>query len=99
MPLSVRLPRRTVAVTAAMLVAMGLSTVPAAGGAPPTVVPNVADYMYLGAGETPPTQAQCNTAGRRCFTPSVMQTAYNVSPLLAQGRDGRGRTIAIVDSF
>jgi subtilase family serine protease len=99
MSLSVRLPRRTVAVAAATLVAMGLSTAPAAGGAPPMPVPHVADYTYLKAGETPPTQAQCNSARRRCFSPSVMQAAYNVSPLLAQGRDGRGRTIAIVDSF
>lgn len=98
MSLSVRLPRRALAVAAAAIAAAGLGTAPAAGGNP-VVVPQVAGYAYLKAGETPPTEAQCNSVGRRCFTPAAMQAAYNLGPLHAQGLDGRGRTIAIVDSF
>jgi subtilase family serine protease len=101
MSLSVRLPRRTFALAAAALAAAGLSTAPATARASgiPMPSPYVSDYHYVKSGETPPTQADCASAGRRCFSPSAMQAAYNVGPLLAQGLDGRGKTIAIVDSF
>src|SRR4029077_13916509 len=49
--------------------------------------------------ETPPTQAQCNSVGRRCFTPVSTQNSYNIGPLYAAGIDGRGITIAIVDAY
>lgn len=48
---------------------------------------------------TPPTAAQCASAGRRCFSPQGIQAAYNLGPLYAGGNDGRGQTIAIVDSY
>jgi subtilase family serine protease len=47
----------------------------------------------------PPTQAQCASVGRRCFTPQAIRAAYNLGPLYAAGYDGRGQTIAIVDSY
>src|SRR5436305_5402409 len=61
--------------------------------------PTVAEYVQLNASTIPPTQAQCASAGRRCFTPQTIQAAYDVGPLYAAGLDGRGQTIAIVDSY
>ena len=37
--------------------------------------------------------------GRRCFTPVAMQNSYNLVPLYAAGLTGRGKTIAVIDSF
>jgi subtilase family serine protease len=61
--------------------------------------PTVADYVQVNASTTPPTEAQCFSVGRRCFTPQSTRAAYNVTPLYNQGFDGRGVTIAIVDSY
>jgi subtilase family serine protease len=72
---------------------------PGSGGALPVPHPLVADYAQITASATPPTAAQCFSAGRRCFTPQSVRAAYNVGPLHAAGLDGSGRTIAIVDSF
>jgi subtilase family serine protease len=63
------------------------------------VYPTVAEYTQLTTSTTPPTQAQCASAGRRCFSPQAIQAAYNMGPLYAAGYDGRGQTIAIVDSY
>src|SRR5689334_10891624 len=101
MSLAFRVPRRGTALAAAIVAALGLTTASAVANAPdlPVPLPHVSDYNYLKAGETPPTQDDCAGAGRRCFSPSAMQAAYNLNPLLAQGLDGRGKTIAVVDSF
>jgi subtilase family serine protease len=48
---------------------------------------------------TPPTDAQCESVGRTCFTPQAIQSAYHVGPLYAGGWNGRGKTIAIVDAW
>ena len=48
---------------------------------------------------TPPTEAQCNAAGRRCFNPTAIAGSYDYTSLHAKGIDGRGFTIALVDSF
>ncbi|HZC06371.1 MAG TPA: S53 family peptidase [Ktedonobacterales bacterium] len=47
----------------------------------------------------PPTEAQCNAIGRRCFNPAAMAGSYDYAGLHASGIDGRGTTIALVDSF
>jgi subtilase family serine protease len=39
------------------------------------------------------------TQGPRCYQPSQIQRAYSITPLLNRGKDGRGRTIVIVDAF
>src|SRR5438046_1320729 len=65
----------------------------------PVPHPTVSDYQQVSNSETPPTQAQCASAGRRCFSPQASQAAYNLAPLEAGGKDGTGRTIAIVDSY
>src|SRR3954470_14329549 len=71
-----------------------------AGASPlPVPHPQVSDYVQLTKSETPPTQPQCASAGRRCFDPQSTRAAYNVNPLYAQGFDGSGRTIAVVDSY
>jgi subtilase family serine protease len=73
---------------------------PVAGAAAAAAVyPTVADYTQLTMSTTPPTQAQCASAGRRCFSPQATRAAYNMGPLYAAGYDGRGQTIAIVDSY
>lgn len=61
--------------------------------------PTVSDFVQISSSTTPPTEAQCKSVGRRCFTPQAIQSAYNVGPLYAAGLNGQGMTIAIVDSF
>jgi len=51
------------------------------------------------AGAAPPTQAQCNAIGRRCFAPAAMANSYDYAALHAAGNEGQGKTIAIIDSF
>ena len=70
-----------------------------AGSPLPTPQPQVSDYAQISSSTTPPTDAQCFSVGRRCHTPQSVRAAYNLGPLYSQGFDGRGRTIAIVDSF
>lgn len=60
--------------------------------------PTVSDYVQVSASTTPPTEAQCYSVGRRCFTPTSTRAAYNVQGLIDSHLDGRGMTIAIVDS-
>src|SRR4029077_14961138 len=65
----------------------------ASAGSPlPTPQPQVSDYAQISSSVTPPTQAQCFSAGRRCHTPQSVRAAYNIGPLYAQGFNGRGRT-------
>ncbi len=61
--------------------------------------PTVSDVQFISASETPPTQAQCNSVGRRCFNPTAEENSYNLGPLYAQGLMGQGQTIIIVDSY
>src|SRR6185437_12514772 len=37
--------------------------------------------------------------GRRCFNPASIRAAYNLNDLVARGMDGRGITVAIIDSY
>src|SRR5213083_20269 len=62
-------------------------------------VPAVADWEFLSASGTPPTEAQCYSAGRRCFTPQSMANSYNYAVLHAAGNQGQGVTIAVIDSY
>lgn len=61
--------------------------------------PAVSDFQFIKAGTTPPSEGDCEAVGRTCFTPQAIQSAYNIGPLYAKGFDGRGRTIAVVDSY
>src|SRR3954454_2329883 len=68
-------------------------------GRPVVMHPTVSDYQLITASTTPPTEAQCESVGRTCFTPQAIQAAYNLGPLYAQGRQGQGQTIAIIDAY
>ena len=61
-------------------------------------VPAVAEWQFLSAGATPPTEAQCYAAARRCFTPQSMANSYNYAVLHAAGNQGQGVTIAVLDN-
>jgi subtilase family serine protease len=66
---------------------------------PVAIHPLISDWAYLGNSATPPSQAACNTIGRRCFNPAAMANSYNYASLHALGNKGQGKTIAVVDSF
>ncbi len=57
------------------------------------------NYAFIGNSTTAPTEKQCESVGRRCFTPQAIQAAYNVGHLYDEGYTGKGMTIAIVDSY
>lgn len=65
----------------------------------PTVKPTVTDSQLVSTDLTPPTEADCFSIGRRCFTASAMESSYNLGPLYSAGANGSGVTIAIIDSF
>jgi subtilase family serine protease len=98
---------KRIVLSTGLVLAVGLAVLAALVGgrgsagaaALPTPHPTVSDYAQLTTSETPPTQAQCNSVGRRCFTPQSTRASYNLNPLYAAGVDGRGVTIAIVDSY
>src|SRR5438132_10017445 len=93
---------RTLIAIAAVLSAAALAVLlgrPGGAQGLPAPHPSWTDAQLVSTSTTPPTQAQCNSVGRRCFGPVAIQAAYNVGPLYAAGVDGRGQTIAIVDSY
>ena len=52
------------------------------------------------AAPAPPSAARClREYGLACYSPRQIQRAYDLTSLYAQGLDGQGRTIVIVDSF
>src|SRR5882672_4431762 len=65
----------------------------------PQPQPMFSDVQLVSTDTTPPTEAQCELVGRRCFTPQTVRAAYNIEPLYEAGLDGAGQTIAIVDSY
>jgi len=75
------------------------STALAATSSVPVPVPAVSDYQLLTSSTTPPSETACFAVGRRCFTAAAMQASYNLGPLYQMKDDGRGVTIAIIDSF
>lgn len=99
-----RLAARPVATLAlcggiALMGAPAGSTALAATSSLPVPVPAVSDYQLLTSSTTPPTEADCFALGRRCFTAAAMEASYNLGPLYTMKDDGRGVTIAIIDSF
>jgi subtilase family serine protease len=89
--------RIAAALAAAALAFSSVTT--AVAVASPILTPAVADHQLVTSSETPPTEAQCNAIGRRCFTPQGFWGAYNLGPLFDAGLDGQGITVAIVDSY
>ena len=87
------------ALAAAGLVALSVVGGKATPGAMPAPHPTLLDYQFVSGSETPPTEAQCESVHRTCFSPQAIQSAYDVGPLYAGGLTGKGVTIAIVDSW
>src|SRR3954447_7403370 len=90
------------AATAVCLVAAAQSGGGAQASPLPVPQPTLSDYAQVSTSETPPTPEDCATRAsipRRCFSPQPLRAAYNLNTLYAQGKDGSGRTIAIVDSY
>jgi len=94
----IRLRARLATALAAAALAMSSATT-AVAVATPVLVPAVSDAKFVTASETPPNEAACFAVGRRCFTPQAFWASYNLLPLFAAGKDGRGMTVAIVDSW
>jgi subtilase family serine protease len=92
---------RATAGAAAVALAAAALMAPARGAsaALPLPHPTVSDFQQISASETPPTEAQCFSAGRRCFTPDSLRAAYNLQPLYDASLDGTGVTIAVIDSY
>ena len=64
----------------------------------PVPQPNLpAQAVYLSSADAAPGPAAGATSRR--FTPRGIQGSYNLNALYADGQDGSGKTIAIVDSF
>lgn len=45
------------------------------------------------------TRPMDGSAGARCYQPSQIQNAYDLTPLLQAGKDGTGQTIVVIDAF
>jgi subtilase family serine protease len=75
------------------------TTSPQTGTTSALFQPAVAEWQFVKSSIVPPSEAECYAAGVRCFSPQAMQNSYNIPPLYAQGFTGRGKTIAVVDSF
>src|SRR5436309_3303680 len=80
------------------LLALALSA-PASYATHAVLSPAYSDAQFISASTTPPTEAQCFSVGRRCFSPQAIAAAYNYAPLYANGFNGQGMTIAIIDSY
>src|SRR5512136_2986542 len=80
-------------------VTLGSTTQTPSNATSPAFLPAVAEWQFISDGTTPPTEAQCYSAGRRCFTPQAMANSYNYASLLAGGNQGQGKTIAVIDSW
>src|SRR5262249_3679051 len=95
--------RQVVTVSFAGAAALGLGPAGAgiatAAASLPAPVPAVTDFQDMSANTPPPADSDCESVGRGCFTPTSMQASYNLPPLYANGNDGHGMTIAIIDSF
>ena len=94
---SVGIGASAAAVSVSVLCALSAPTAHADGT--PRPQPMYSDAQLISSSATPPTEAQCESVGRRCFNPQSTQAAYRLAPLYAQGLTGAGQTIAIVDSF
>jgi subtilase family serine protease len=94
--------RRVARFVTGSVATLGVALAGPASAAPAAVAvfhPTVAEYVQMSTSNTPPTQAQCASVSRTCFSPQAIQSAYDLGPLYAKGLNGKGITIAIVDSY
>jgi subtilase family serine protease len=92
-------------VVAAVVGVLGIAA-QAGGGARPAPSAQAVVTLHSGfvhaskAASKPLTTAECEkTIGIACYAPAQIQRAYNLGPLFADGTDGRGQTIVIVDCY
>jgi subtilase family serine protease len=66
-----------------------------------TVVPFASGHILAAGNMTaPPTTASCEKDyGIACYQAFQLQKAYNLAPLFANGIEGQGETIVVVDAF
>jgi subtilase family serine protease len=84
----------------ALVLALVIGVVPKAHAVPSgSSDPQDPAFALITSSVAPPTEAQCHAIGRRCFNPAAMAGSYDYAGLHATGIDGRGITIALVDSF
>ncbi|WP_375492310.1 S8 family serine peptidase [uncultured Jatrophihabitans sp.] len=87
---------------AALVGASTIGAAPAVATAAVVATPAVAHHhIYrLGLRAAPPTTADCQAQFQiNCYSPNQIEKAYNTPSLYNKGITGRGRTIAVVDSF
>ena len=103
-----RVPRKTFSGPLAAVSALALtlggagSAVVTATAAAATVapIPAVIGHQLSATLATPPTNSFClANLGIHCYGPSQYATAYGLNTLFQHGDTGKGRTIAVVDSF
>ena len=105
-----RLPRALGATAGACALVMGAAGSAGSAGpviassAPPSatvlIAPDIVHVNSPAATGNPPTTAECEKAFHlACYSPVQIEQAYGIPTLRAQGVDGRGQTIVIVDSF
>ena len=83
-------------------VAVAAATLLSGVAAAPVVaaVPLLQNVPTVGNLTTPPTTSEClANYGIHCYQPAQFVKAYDLAPLFAHGVNGKGETIAIVDSF
>jgi len=101
--MTIQLSGRVLSLTGALMaVVCAFAVTTGEGGDTPTQPlpqPMFNDAQLISASATPPTEAQCESVGRRCFNPQSLQASYNLGPLYAAGLNGAGQTIAIIDSY
>ena len=92
--------------TAGLAVGGLIGAVPASAAAGPTahritVHPEITEAGAPGPNVTfgCQTRPMDGSLGPRCYQPTQIQNAYNITPLLSHGINGAGRTIVIVDAF
>lgn len=79
--------------------AASVSAAPAAGHAVKPI-PAVSGHVLAQSLAFPPDTAYCQTnLGISCYSPIQYRQAYDLNPLYAAGVTGKGRTIAIIDSY
>jgi subtilase family serine protease len=89
------LATQVAAIVAAATLLSGVAAAPVVAAVP--LHTNVIDAGRL---TYPPTTSECLTLfAIHCYSPTQFEKAYDLTPLHAHGIDGRGETIAIVDSF
>ncbi len=88
-----------VSLAATATTAASVSAAPAAGHAVKPI-PSVTGHVLAQNLAFPPDTAYCQAnIGISCYSPIQYRQAYDLNPLYQHGVTGKGRTIAIIDSF